>query len=137
MRRQHNLHIEKVVKAAAMLGDLSREVVFIGGAIVGLLITDQAIPGVRPTIDVDVVAEIASRLDYYRLEDRLRERGFRENSEEGVICRWWQKDIILDVMPTTPDILGFSNRWYADALRYSQTMELENVSLRSSRRPTF
>jgi hypothetical protein len=36
------------------------------------------------TIDVDVIVEIASRGDYYRLADSLRSAGFSEDSREGI-----------------------------------------------------
>jgi len=40
------------------LGDvLCEEVVFVGGAVAGLLITDPAMPSIRPTEDVDLIVE--------------------------------------------------------------------------------
>jgi hypothetical protein len=36
------------------------EIVFVGGVILGLLITDAAAAPIRGTIDVDVIAEIAT-----------------------------------------------------------------------------
>jgi hypothetical protein len=105
---------------ANRLGPLNREVVFLGGAAAALLITDPAAPAIRYTMDVDVVVEIGSLLEYYRLSDRLRELGFREKAGEGEpICRWTIEDVVVDVMPTTQDVLGFSNRWYAGAFAYA------------------
>lgn len=88
--------------AAAVLGPLLNEVVFVGGATVHLWITDPAAPPVRATDDVDVVCEVATRVAYYRLGDRLRERGLREAMGEPVLCRWRCADpqLVLDVMPT-------------------------------------
>src|SRR4051794_27257718 len=54
--------------AAAALGDLLLEVVFVGGATVDLWITDPGAPPVRPTKDVDVVVEVASRSAFYDFE---------------------------------------------------------------------
>ena len=31
---------------------------------------------------------------------------------DAPICRWRYRDIEVDLMPTDPGILGFSNRWY-------------------------
>ena len=45
---------------AKALGALTDEVVFVGGAVVGLLLTDPAAPRPRPTKDVDVIVEVAS-----------------------------------------------------------------------------
>jgi hypothetical protein len=43
----------------------------------------------------------------------LRTHGFREDQEDGVICRWRHNanDLILDAMPSKASILGFENRW--------------------------
>ncbi len=63
---------------------------------------------------------------------QLLSRGFREVPDEGVICRWAIDDTKVDIMPTAPGILGFSNRWYptavASAERY-QFPEGPNIRL--------
>jgi hypothetical protein len=99
--------------AAAALGHLLAEVVFVGGATVELWITDPGAPPVRPTKDVDVVVEVTSRSAFYDFEARLRAQGFREDQEDGVICRWRHStsDLILDAMPSQAGILGFDNHW--------------------------
>jgi len=45
-----------------------------------------------------------------------------------VICRWRSADpeLVLDVMPTDPDILGFSNPWYDEAISSAVTVTLES-----------
>ncbi len=114
--------------AAAVLGPLLDEVVFVGGATVHLWITDQGAPPVRATDDVDVICEVASRTDYYRLGDRLRERGLREAVDDPVICRWRSAEprLTIDVMPTDPEILGFSNEWYGQAISTAETVTLDS-----------
>jgi len=126
MRRLHN--IGHVLDAARLMGDLADEVAFVGGASVALLLTDPAAPDVRPTLDVDVIVEAATRAAYYRVADRLRARGFAEDMD--VVCRWRHGALVLDVMPTDEAILGFSNRWYADALRHAVRMTVDGVTLR-------
>ena len=44
-------------EAATKLGPLLNEVVFFGGVTLGLLITDDATPPIRGTLDVDVTVE--------------------------------------------------------------------------------
>jgi hypothetical protein len=99
-------------------------VVFVGGATVELWVTDQAAPEFRPTEDVDVVVEVATRQDYYRLQERLRALGFENDAGSKVICRfkWPDSELQLDVMPTDASILGFENRWQAQA--FSHAVEL-------------
>ncbi|MDO9631615.1 MAG: hypothetical protein Q7I92_06945 [Humidesulfovibrio sp.] len=139
MRPRWRGNVDNLVTAARLLDELTDEVVFVGGAATGLLLTDPAAPDVRPTLDVDVVVEVASRTGYYRFEDRLREHGFLEAPEEEVICRWKHRTakIILDVMPTDESILGFTNPWYLPAMRHAQSLEVEGVSLRVISAPFF
>lgn len=132
MRRHRYQCVERVLEVAALLGELADEVVFVGGAAAGLLINDPAIPEVRPTLDIDVIVEIGTRGDYYRLQERLRAKGFREALGETVLCRFHHGRIVLDVMPTDPHILGFANRWSADTARSAQTLEIDGVRLRAA-----
>lgn len=114
--------------AAVLLGPLLDEVVFVGGATVHLWITEPGAPPTRATEDVDVVCEVTTRVKYHRLGDRLRERGFQEAMGAPVICRWRSADpqLVLDVMPMDPDILGFSNPWYEVAISSAVTITLES-----------
>lgn len=131
--------IEWVRIVAEHLGELRDEVVFLGGATVGLLITDPAAAAVRPTKDVDVIVEVGSWGEYAPLQERLRERGFAEDTDEGApLCRWVIESIKVDVMPTSEEILGFSNRWYGPAMRTSQTVQLtDEISIRVVTAPYF
>ncbi len=101
---------------ATRLGPLRDEVVFVGGMICSLLVTDSAAPPPRPTDDIDVVAAIATQAEYYALAGRLRALGFNEDGREGApLCRWVVDGLTVDVMPDQPNVLGFSNRWYPAA----------------------
>lgn len=69
---------------------------------------------------MDVIVEVASLARYHWLSDRLRQLGFIEDaSEDAPICRWKADDVILDVMPTDPKILGFGNQWFTPAYEAS------------------
>lgn len=106
--------------AVSRLGPLINELVFVGGCATGLLITDVAAPPVRSTIDVDVIVQVLSKTEYYALSDRLRALGFREDSsDDAPICRWTDGDVILDMMPTEPEILGFGSAWYVMAVEHA------------------
>jgi predicted nucleotidyltransferase len=125
------MNIELLELAAAALGELSSEVVFVGGATVGLWITDPGAPPERPTKDVDVVVEVTTRTAFYDFEARLRARRFTEDQVDGVICRWRHlgSDLILDAMPLDASILGFENRWQAAALPHAVGRELPSGTI--------
>ena len=76
------------------LGELGDEMVFVGGAVAELYADNPAASEIRPTIDVDCVIEISSRLQFARMEENLRVRGFTNDTSKGApICRWIYKDI--------------------------------------------
>lgn len=131
--------IGMIREALTCLGDLKDEVVLLGGAAVTLLVTDPAAPPPRFTLDVDVVVEMATTGDYYRFAEKLRERGFREDSsEDAPICRWKIQDLLIDIMPTTPSVLGFGSRWYKPAfLNATATQVSPGVSARVVTSPYF
>lgn len=107
------------------LGELKDEMVFVGGAVAELYAENPAASEIRPTIDVDCVIEISSRLQFARLEENLRARGFTNDTSEGApICRWIYKDIKVDVMPTDSKILGFTNRWHEEGIEIKITKTL-------------
>jgi hypothetical protein len=111
--------------AVQHLGPLADDMVFLGGCATGLLLTDVAAPPIRVTQDVDVITEAASLGDYHRLSGQLRKRGFQEDQRPGApICRWVATGVVLDVMPTKPEILGFGNEWYQPALEAAVVVEL-------------
>jgi hypothetical protein len=100
--------------------------VFLGGAATSLLITDPALPYIRTTSDVDVIVEVLSRMDYCRLEDALREREFTQSIDSGhPVCRWSFHGVIVDITPTDEKILGFSNRWYSQAIQQSEVVRID------------
>jgi hypothetical protein len=122
-----NPNLELLTDAAKLLDPLLNELVFVGGCATALLITDTAAAEVRPTFDVDAIAEITSYAEYTEFSARLKKLGFQEDTREGApLCRWLQKTTTLDVMPLDPKVLGFSNSWYRPAMEHSEERELEN-----------
>ena len=125
--RLENPNYAQFVSAVIKLEPLLDQIAFVGGCVIGLLITDPGAAPVRTTLDVDAIVEISSYTEFAVLGDRLRHLGFRESHAEGApICRWTHEDLVLDLMPTDPLILGFSNRWYLPALRSSHRILVRN-----------
>lgn len=130
---------EQLVSAARLLRPLLGELVFVGGTVTGLLITDEAAASPRTTLDVDAIAEITSYAEYAAFGDRLRALGFQEDTSEGApLCRWVHHGTTLDVMPLDEKILGFSNRWYRAAMESSVTERLsDDLEIRIVTGPFF
>lgn len=101
--------------------------VFVGGVTTGLLITDEGAAEVRPTDDVDSIVEATTYVEYMSFAERLKNKGFRiDTREDAPLCRWVKDSIVLDVMPLDENILGFTNRWYKQAIKRYATAEISS-----------
>jgi hypothetical protein len=117
---------------AQALGELREQLVFVGGAVAGLLVTDPLADTVRATRDVDAVVN-ASRATFHLIEQAVAERGFARDFTSDVICRWVHKTsgVLFDLMPVQPEVLGFSNRWYPYAVQTAEQVDLgEGITIR-------
>lgn len=115
-----DINLMQLEAVASALGDLLPQVTFVGGSTTILLVDEAAHHGVRKTDDVDVIIDVATQVEYHKFSKKLRDLGFREDVD-GPICRWLIDTTIgevkLDAMPTDEKILGFSNRWYREAIQ--------------------
>src|ERR1700690_2141589 len=100
--------------AADILGPLVDEVVFVGGATVHLWLTEPSAPPVRAPHGVEVICDGGSYVQSQPPAERRRDRGLEEAMDEPVICRWRHREsgLAIDLMPTSEEVLGFSNPWY-------------------------
>jgi len=131
-------NLDALLVVVKRLGSLRRRVVFVGGSVRELLITDAAAPPERPTDDVDGIVSISSRAEYYRFADELRGLGFHEDTTEGApMCRWLVAGVRVDVMPDHASILNFTNRWYTDALAHAIEAAVEGETFKIISAPYF
>ena len=99
--------------AQALPDSLRDQMAFVGGSTTALLITDDIVKqGVRFTEDVDLILNARGRGQWMKVQQQLRDHGFRESPEDDVICRMRLGSLIVDFMPDDKTILGFTNRWY-------------------------
>lgn len=116
-QQQHML-----VEVARALGpDLVQQVTFVGGCTTALLLTDEVTAEqVRHTDDVDLIVHVISYAKYHALQQELTARGFRivapDIDEDIPICAMRLNELRVDIMPDDESILGFSNRWYKEAV---------------------
>ena len=106
-------------EATTKLAPFLREIVFVGGMTLGLLITDKAAAPIRSTDDVDVIAEILTYVDYIAFSERLRKAQFTEDTSEEPLCRWFHGKLKLDVLSLSREVLGYTNLWYESALHHA------------------
>ena len=126
---------ELLESAADLLRPLLDELVFVGGCATGLLFTDPGSGGVRATYDVDATMELSGYGEYATIFEKLQGLGLKPDRE--VTCRWHHRGLVIDVMPTDGDILGFTNRWYSPAVVTATTVNVTGASIRLITGPYF
>jgi predicted nucleotidyltransferase len=123
---------------AESLGDILEEVVFVGGSTTELYADSSAAPEPRPTQDVDCIIEVVTYHEYHDFEKKLRAKGFtNDQSENTPLCRWIYKGTIVDVMPISENILGFTNEWYPTAIKNAIQYTLGSIQINILNVPYF
>ncbi|PPI85418.1 hypothetical protein KEHDKFFH_02985 [Marinobacter maroccanus] len=121
-----------VGKVAEALGpDLREQVAFVGGCTTSFLLTDEfVLEQVRHTEDVDLIVHVMGYQGFHALQQALRAKGFKDMppdlEESAPVCAMKLGDLRVDFMPDDPQVLGFSNRWYGDALKTAMPYKLSD-----------
>jgi hypothetical protein len=129
------ISVQKLMLAevAIALGDeLLKDVVFVGGCSTGLLVTDEFTKEqIRYTDDVDLIVDVVGYPAWIVLQEQLGRHGFTIDMGEEAICRMLLGELKVDFMPIDSGVLGFTNRWYKDALAYAQDFVLnEQITIK-------
>lgn len=123
---EHNHELISYV-AEGLGDDFLAECAFVGGCTTAMLVTDSAVlDDIRFTDDVDLVIELAGISAWEKLTVNLAAKGFKITGEDEVNCRFRFNDVIVDVMPSDPSILGYANRWYVEGLAQAIPFALPN-----------
>lgn len=127
MISHYNAHLEMLIRVAKALGkDMLNQVAFVGGSTTGLLITDTATKEeVRYTSDVDLIISVVGYTGWHNFVANLNPLGFKVSMEDEVSCRLRLGDLQVDFMPDDAEALGFTNKWYRDALLNAVDYNLE------------
>jgi predicted nucleotidyltransferase len=120
----NQVNITRIKAVFHALEELAPEVIFVGGAVVSLY-ADRPYSETRATDDIDILVELFHYAGYAALEDKLRNKGFINDAASGVICRYTIHGVIVDVMPVSENVLGFSNKWYLNAMQYIQPVQID------------
>ncbi len=80
MLKNTTLNRMATVKIAKALGELNREVVFVGGAMVSLYIDDPSAEDIRPTKDIGLTFQITTVRQLEELRQSIAEKGFHEQA---------------------------------------------------------
>ena len=122
--------IEAIKNIAHTLSDLNEQVVFVGGAVVGLYANDPGAPEVRPTKDIDIVFEIGSVFKLEELRQKLAKRGIHFAKDEEVMCRFILQNTFIDIMATKEIDWAPSNPWFKFGFEYLEIVHLDELKIK-------
>ena len=64
-----------------------------------------------------IILDRGTEAEGRELEPALMKLGFKHDTRaKAPLCRWILDGLTVDMMPTDPEILGFSNQWYPDGI---------------------
>jgi predicted nucleotidyltransferase len=129
--KNSTIHRKVIEKIAIALAELNDQVIYVGGATVGLYVNDPAADDVRPTKDVDISLSIATVVELERIRVDLNKKGFIQTAEDEIICRFRYGDIKVDVMNTKAIGWAPANPWFAPGfnLKIVLTIESQNIQI--------
>jgi predicted nucleotidyltransferase len=117
--------IQRIRAVHEALEELAGSVVYVGGATVSLYADRKQVFEFRPTDDVDILVELISRAEFIQLEEKLRSKGFTHDIHARYVGRYIVQGITVDVMPTLPEVLGFTNHWYVDGFARAEDYTID------------
>lgn len=123
------INLEIIKRVATALGTLNDDVIYVGGATVSLYINDPAAEDVRPTKDIDISIKIVSLHHLEEIRQQLINKGFIQNSDLDVICRFTFNDILVDVMSTIPVGWAPANPWFASGFEHLEYIYIEDTRI--------
>jgi len=132
-----SINIGVIKKIARALGELNEQVIYVGGATVGLYINDPAADDVRPTKDVDISLSIATIAELEKIRVELTRRKFTQTAEDNVICRFRYEDVKIDVMNTKSIGWAPANPWFAPGFALKEKIKIEEQMIQILPLPYF
>jgi len=111
MLKDKAINLRIVEKVASTLKELNDEIIYVGGAVVSLYITDEGAEQPRPTKDIDISVQISTYSQMDQLRIKLATNNIYPAPTETVLYRYSFDDILIDFIPYEETPLGPTNRW--------------------------
>ena len=111
MLKNQIINLKIVEKVASILGELNHEVIYVGGAIVSLYVTDEGAEQARPTKDIDISIQVSSYSEMDQFREKLAKKKIYPAINEKVLYRYTFEDILIDFIPFKKTPLGPTNSW--------------------------
>ena len=130
MLKNQTINLKVVEKVALALGELNNEVMYVGGAVVSLYVTDQGAEQPRPTKDIDISVQISTYSQMDMLREKLATKKIYPASSETVMYRYSYEDILIDFIPYEKTPLGPTNSWLKPGFKKAYPVKIGKIDIK-------
>ncbi len=129
MLKNQTINLKVVEKVAIALGELNNDVIYVGGAVVSLYVTDEAAEQSRPTKDIDISVQIRSYAEMEKLREQLAHKKIYPSPSETVMYRYNYEDVLIDFIPFEATPLGPTNSWLKPGFKNSKSVIIGDTEI--------
>lgn len=130
MLKNQTINLKIVEKVALALGELNDEVIYVGGAVVSLYVTDEGAEQPRPTKDIDISVQISTYEQMDKLRERLATKEIYPAPTEKIMYRYSLENILIDFIPYDQTPLGPTNSWLKPGFRKAYSIKIGNAEIK-------
>lgn len=130
MLKNQTINLKAVEKVALSLEELNNDVIYVGGAVVSLYVTDEGAEQPRPTKDIDISVQISSYSQMDELREKLATKNIYPAPAEKVMYRYSYEDILIDFIPFEETPLGPTNRWLKPGFKKAYPVKVGKIEIK-------
>jgi predicted nucleotidyltransferase len=130
MLKNQTINIQVVKKVAIALEELNKDVIYVGGAVVSLYVTDEGAEQPRPTKDIDISVQISTYEQMNELREKLALKKIYPATFEKVMYRYSFEDVLIDFIPFEETSLGPTNSWLKPGFEKSYPVNIGDLEIK-------
>ncbi|WP_430411035.1 nucleotidyl transferase AbiEii/AbiGii toxin family protein [Kordia sp.] len=129
MLKNQTINLGVIEKVASALEEINEDVIYVGGAVVSLYVTDEGAELPRPTKDIDISVQISTYAEMEELREKLASKKIYPASYETVIYRYTYEDVLIDFIPYEQTPLGPTNSWLKPGFEKAYPVEIGSTEI--------
>ena len=130
MLKNRTINLKVVEKVAISLEELNDDVIYVGGAVVSLYVTDEGAEQPRPTKDIDISVQISTYSQMEELREKLALKKIYPAPSEKIMYRYSYEDILIDFIPFEETILGPTNSWLKPGFEKAYPINIGEIEIK-------
>lgn len=123
------INLKILEKVASALGELNTNMLYVGGAVMSLYVTDEGAEQPRPTNDIDISVQISSYSQMENLRQQLVARRIYPAPTSSVMYRYTYEDILIDFIPDEETPLGPTNSWLKPGFKNAYRVKIGKTEI--------